>query len=219
MASSLFTQYENDYCNLATDVSRKLLALAALSGEQKRAKLREVENDVKSAERVIQRMDMEARSVGSEAGRELLVKLKEYKADLSKLKEDLRAQSVAGDTLSRAELGLDADRFSSSAGQRERLLKTTDTLNRTSERITQGRQQLMETEELGVSILQNLHSQRQTILRARDTLHEADDNISSARRVLASMSRRLMTNKLLMGGISFLLLASIVLVLYYKITH
>lgn len=41
-------------------------------------------------------MDMEARSVGAEAGRELLVKLKEYKADLAKLKEDLRAQSVAG---------------------------------------------------------------------------------------------------------------------------
>lgn len=57
-------------------------------------------------------------------------------------------------------------------------------------------------QELGVSILNDLHSQRQTITHARDTLHGADDNIATARRVLATMSRRLMTNKLIMGGVS-----------------
>lgn len=57
-------------------------------------------------------------------------------------------------------------------------------------------------QELGVSILNDLHRQRQTITNARDTLHGADDNIATARRVLATMSRRLMTNKLIMGGVS-----------------
>jgi Snare region anchored in the vesicle membrane C-terminus len=56
-------------------------------------------------------------------------------------------------------------------------------------------------QELGVSILNDLHRQRQTITNARDTLHGADDNIATARRVLATMSRRLMTNKLIMGGV------------------
>lgn len=72
-------------------------------------------------------------------------------------------------------------------------------------------------QELGVSILQDLHSQRQTILRARDTLHEADDNIAKARRVLATMSRRLMANKLIMFGIIGMLVASIVLIMYVKL--
>ena len=57
------------------------------------------------------------------------------------------------------------------------------------------------TQELGVNILNDLHRQRQTITNARDTLHGADDNIATARRVLATMSRRLMTNKLIMGGV------------------
>jgi hypothetical protein len=71
-------------------------------------------------------------------------------------------------------------------------------------------------QELGVSILQDLHRQRQTISHARDSLHGADDNISRARRVLASMSRRITTNKLIMVGIILLLLVAIVIVVYYK---
>lgn len=67
-----------------------------------------------------------------------------------------------------------------------------------------------------MSILQDLHRQRQTIGHARDTLHGADDNISRARRVLTSMSRRITTNKLIMIGIILLLLVSICLVVYYK---
>ncbi len=74
-------------------------------------------------------------------------------------------------------------------------------------------------QELGVSILQDLHRQRQTITHARDTLHGADDNIATARRVLASMSRRMMTNKLIMAGIALLLIGAIGLILYYKFNH
>lgn len=46
----------------------------------------------------------------------------------------------------RAELGLMDDYYQTSAGQRERLLQATDRLDKTSNRIQQGRQQLLETE-------------------------------------------------------------------------
>lgn len=57
------------------------------------------------------------------------------------------------------------------------------------------------------------------MVHARDTLHDADDNIGKARRVLASMSRRIMTNKLLMWGIILMLAAAICLILYFKIIN
>ncbi len=77
MASALFQQYENDYCAKATDVSRKLQGLAPLPAgvqrgtceslcvvgasrscmgfhtEQRRAKLREIDHEIKDAERVV----------------------------------------------------------------------------------------------------------------------------------------------------------------------
>ena len=51
-----------------------------------------------------------------------------------------------GGAAARAELGLAEDYYTTSAGQRERLLKTTDMLGKTSERIQAGRAQLHETE-------------------------------------------------------------------------
>jgi hypothetical protein len=72
------------------------------------------------------------------------------------------------------------------------------------------------SQELGTGILQNLASQRETIVRSRDTLHGADSNITKARKLLSGMSRRLMQNKLIMFGVMGLLLAAIILIIYFK---
>ncbi len=96
----------------------------------------------------LQRMDMEARSYSPDQARQLLQKVKEYKADLAALKEKSRraAAGAGGGPEARAELGLAGDYYQTSAGQRDRLLSATDRLNKTSDRIQQGRQQLHETE-------------------------------------------------------------------------
>ena len=60
---------------------------------------------------------------------------------------------------------------STSNDQRARLLNTTQRLERQNDTIEEGKRTLLETEELGVSILKDLHGQRETINRARDTLH------------------------------------------------
>ena len=78
----------------------------------------------------------------------VLGQVREYKADLAKLQESGKgaAASASGGAAARAELGLHDDYAQSSGGQRDRLLHTTEKLGRTGERITQGRQQLLETE-------------------------------------------------------------------------
>lgn len=77
-----------------------------------------------------------------------MLQVREYKADLAKLQESSKAAvgSASGGASARAELGLADDYGQTSAGQRERLLQTTDKMSKTGERITQGRQQLLETE-------------------------------------------------------------------------
>lgn len=54
--------------------------------------------------------------------------------------------STSGGQAARAELGLGDDFYDTSAGQRERMLQSTERLNKTGDRIRQGRQQLLETE-------------------------------------------------------------------------
>ncbi len=56
------------------------------------------------------------------------------------------SSSAAPGAAARAELGLEDDYYSTSAGQRERMLASTERLNKTGTRIQQGQQQLLETE-------------------------------------------------------------------------
>ena len=47
---------------------------------------------------------------------------------------------------------------------------STERLNKTSDRVRDGRRTMLETEELGVSILQDLNQQRQSLLHAHGTV-------------------------------------------------
>lgn len=104
-----------------------------------------------------------------------------------------------------------------SSNQRERLLMSTDRLNQSSDRIKESRKTMLETEELGVSILEDLHQQRQSLLNANNTLHGVDENIGKSRKILTAMSRRMSRNKWIIGCIIVVLLIAIALVLYFKL--
>lgn len=69
-----------------------------------------------------------------------------------------------------------------------------------------------------MSILSDLQRQRETILHSRDTLGGVDASIGQARQVLASMSRRITQNKVIMWGVIALLAGSIGLVLWAKVS-
>ncbi|MEW5300644.1 MAG: hypothetical protein WDW38_001206 [Sanguina aurantia] len=217
-AGALFNQFENAFSNASIDISRKITAIESLSGELRRKKIAEAEADIREADSVIKRMDMEARSVAPDKGRALQLKVKDHKANLVALKEQLKkasASASSGDA-ARAELGLGTDYSTSSMAQRDRLLNANQRLEQTNDRLASGKKMLAETDELGTGILQNLAAQRETLLHSRETLHAADEGISKARTILLGMSRRVMQNKFLMVGIILFLIAGICLIVYLK---
>lgn len=69
---------------------------------------------------------------------------------------------------------------------------------------------------MGSNILSSLHEQRQTILRSKETLAGADDNISKARKILSSMTRVMIQNKVIMGGVIAFLILGIALIIWAK---
>eukprot|EP00246_Nothoceros_aenigmaticus_P007399 TRINITY_DN2115_c0_g1_i1.p1 TRINITY_DN2115_c0_g1~~TRINITY_DN2115_c0_g1_i1.p1 ORF type:complete len:168 (+),score=23.49 TRINITY_DN2115_c0_g1_i1:342-845(+) len=163
-------------------------------------------------------MDLEARSLQPTLKSALLTKLREYKSDLNNLKRDVK-KSAAMDSAASRDALLEAGRaaeLKTSSDQREQLLASTDRLNQTGDRIKESRRTLMETEELGVSILQDLHQQRQSLLSSRDTLHGVDDGLSKSRKILNAMGRRMNRNKWTMWTVIAALVLSIILILYFK---
>ncbi|KAG7981774.1 hypothetical protein I3843_04G014600 [Carya illinoinensis] len=113
--------------------------------------------------------------------------------------------------------GIDEAESLASADQRTRLMMSTERLGKSGDRIKDSRRTMLETEELGVSILQDLHSQRQSLLHAHNTLHGVDDNIGKSKRIMTAMSRRMSRNKLIIGSIVAVLVIAIILILYFKL--
>ncbi|KAL1071313.1 hypothetical protein V6Z11_D11G080600 [Gossypium hirsutum] len=229
--SEVFEGYERQYCELSANLSKKCTAAAALGGdvsigrgyisdmEQKKQKVSDIRAGLENAEDLIRQMDLEARSLQPNVKTMLLAKLREYKSDLNNLKSEVKriaSGNINPDARDQLlESGM-ADALTASTNQRSRLVMTTERLNQSSDRIRDSRRTMLETEELGVSILQDLHSQRQALLHANNTLHGVDDNIGKSKRILTAMSRRMNRNKWIIGIIIAVLIITIAAVLYFK---
>lgn len=219
--SAVFDGYERQYCELSANLTKKCTSASLLNGEQKKQKLSEVKTGLDEAESLIRKMDLEARSLQPSLKANLLAKLREYKSDLNNLKREVKKASSTDSQTARDELlesGM-SDTLMASADQRGRLLMSTERMDQSSGRIKESRRTLLETEELGVSILQDLHQQRQTLLHTHDTVHGVDDNIGKSRKLLTSMVRRMNRNKWIIGGLIGVLIVAIILIAYFKISH
>ncbi|GER27146.1 DNA primase [Striga asiatica] len=220
--SQVFEGYERQYCEVSANLSKKITSAGLLDGEQKKQKLSEINGDIDNAETLIRKMDLEARSLPPSVKATLLAKLREYKTDLNNLKTEVKRITSANANLAVRDNLLEsgmADTLTASADQRGRLLMSTERLNKSGERIRESRKTMLETEDLGVSILQDLHQQRQSLLHAHNALHGVDDNISRSKKILTNMSRRMNRNKWIIGSIITVLVIAILLILYFKLTH
>nr|XP_051208203.1 vesicle transport v-SNARE 13-like isoform X2 [Lolium perenne] len=217
--SEVFEGYERQYCEISASLSRKCAAASALDGEKKKQKLSEIQADVQESESLIRKMDLEARSLQPSVKAGLLAKLREYKSDLSSVKGEVKRVSAPNAHQATREELLEAgmsDTLAASSDQRGRLMMTSERLNQSSERIRESQRTVFETEEIGVSILQDLHNQRQSLLHAHTTLHGVDDYIGKSKKILASMSKRMDRNKWIVGGIIAALVFAILFILYFK---
>ncbi|KAK2387700.1 vesicle transport v-SNARE [Trifolium repens] len=220
--SEVFDGYERQYCELSANLSHQCTAASALVGEQKKQKLSEINGGLEDADTLIRKMDLEARSLQPSMKATLLAKLREYKADLNNLKSEVKRIKSANVSVTARDELLELGRVDSLAvsnDQKGRLLMSTERLNQSTDKITNSRKTLLETEEIGASILQDLHQQRQSLLHAHKSLHGVDDNISKSKKILAAMSKRMSRNKWIVGSLMAALVLAIILILYFKLTH
>ncbi|XP_022843669.1 vesicle transport v-SNARE 13-like [Olea europaea var. sylvestris] len=229
--SEVFEGYERQYCEISANLSKKLTSASLLDGEQKKQKISEVKTGVDDAEALIRKMDLEARGLQPNVKAVLLAKLREYKSDLNNLKSEMKRISSA--SLNQAALNLffffffclegniiikNCKCLLVSANQRDRLLVSTERVNKSSDRIQESRKVMLETEDLGVALLQDLHQQRQSLSHANNTLHGVDDNVSRSKRIITSMSRRMNRNKWIIGAVITVLVIAIIVILYFKLS-
>lgn len=115
----------------------------------------------------LEQMDLEVREVESVKRQRCRTKLDCYRAELKRLTlEYIKARSVKQSALG-YDSAEDINDVRISSDQKQRLLDNSERIERSGRRLEEGYRVVVETQEIGNHVLQNLNEQRETIQRAR----------------------------------------------------
>lgn len=213
--SSLFDGYEGDFNLAIADAQSKLEQTYGLQDENRRVELMKlVESAIDDCHDLLDSMALEVQQIATHERASYNAKVRVYKSDLDKIKKELK--NLMDDKDRRQLFNGSGVENEENFNQRQKLLNTNASIERSSHRLQEATRTALESESVGSSILNNLRIQRDQILNARDTLSEADTYVDRSLKTLKSMTRRMATNKIITYGIIVVLILLILLVLYSK---
>ncbi|UOH82933.1 hypothetical protein LQV05_005646 [Cryptococcus neoformans] len=225
--TALFENYDEDLKQLFGSLKGKLDGeVKSLTGEQRKAALKRVSEEIDEAEEIVAQMEVELPSMPASIRQTYQGRLAASKQSLDKIKKtlkDLRLQSQRSDLLSGPGFAHGDDPYTDDPepySTRSRLLAGTQTLEDGTTRLDNAHRIALETEGVGSEILRNLRGQRDQLENTRDTaschLVQADSSIDRAAGTLKKMIFKMYQQKFLSAGIIIVLVLLILLVLYSK---
>ena len=185
----MFDHYESEYLSITRKAMEEIeLVDALLPGLERETISKRVTEAIQAAEEIVQSMDLEARSMGGEAKQQLIAQAKDYKSNIAAMKVRLKTAQTnsRAEEAARTELlsGADPALRMEADNQRSRLMASTQTLNRGTDKLRHATKIAMETEVVGQSILSDLSDQRATIAHARSTLSGASAGLDRSKKLL-----------------------------------
>lgn len=208
--TSRFQSYAQDIDLLTSDIEAKLQSITQNqdpSLEKEILALLEESNDI------LDSMELEVQSLPTTERAPVNAQVRSIKSQMTTFKTQLNDALY---TKNRNDLFGGNETSEGDHQQRQTLLSTNASIERSTQRLQDATRTALESENVGSSILSNLRTQRDQIINARDTLGDADNYVDRSLRTLGSMSRRLAQNKILTYGIIALLILLILLTLYSK---
>ncbi|XP_015927522.1 vesicle transport through interaction with t-SNAREs homolog 1B [Parasteatoda tepidariorum] len=225
MSSEIFENLEEDFISSRDGLSIKIDELVSKSsGQARKNLLREIQRELDDAQSVLEDLELEAKKAPYPFRLQMNNRLKSYRLDLNHMKKKV-SQSENNLATSKRNQLLGPSNPSSSAnypsgnvaaGNRGRLLQMNETIERTGQTITRTQQIAAETDQVGIAVVDELGAQRESLIRTKERLVDTDANLSRSRKILRSMYRRVMTNKLILIVIIILEVAILFGVAYYK---
>ncbi|CAL4068481.1 unnamed protein product, partial [Meganyctiphanes norvegica] len=191
------------------------------SQEERKRILSEIEDALDEANKTLVDMDIEVLKAPTQYRTTMSAKLQRYQNELSKhqIRLDQENPVVTG----RAALftpsssrGINQPNNEFDSRVRQQVLQGTAILDRTGDSIRRSHAIAIETEHVGTEVLGELGTQRETLERTRGRLMDTDAEISRSRRILSSMSRNVLYNKILLVIIIILEFGILAGLVYWK---
>ncbi|KCV69936.1 hypothetical protein H696_03401 [Fonticula alba] len=215
--SDLFNTYESEYHNVINSLRRRTSSdIPNSSGEKRKEFINAAKREVEEAKEILEQMDLECRDMPEKDRHSLQHRVRAFWNDLNRQEKRLH-QVIADSNREAVTAGAYTSSSHDSANQRDRIFEANQRLDAATDSLDRSLQVANESEQIGQSILSDLHRQRDQISHAHTTLHQADESIDSAAGILRGMRRRMMTNKAITTMIIIVLIAIIGLIIYLAI--
>jgi len=215
--ASLMQTFEQQYSALTAEVTVKIGKVPNLHGGEKLCMISDVEHQIDEVKELLEQMDLEVHNLSTSEKPRYKGRVKSYQQDLANLEKDFRKSRIALSAKAREQLiGEEGEGYDSAVeDQRQRLLDNSERLERSGKKLDVGYRVCVETEDIGNKVLEDLSSQRETITRARDRIHDMDSNLGKSSRVLSTITKRLLQNRLALFFVGLVLFVTVVLLIYY----
>ncbi|KAK6304880.1 hypothetical protein J4Q44_G00254660 [Coregonus suidteri] len=222
MSSEEFEKLQEIYKSLYDELKLMPDRLLKCQGEEKKRLVRTFDERHGEAVEVLQAMEQELIGAPSSYRNTISTKLRLYRRDLGKLQREVKSSDLSSSSSTRPAEGAygvyssQNEHSTQLQSQRTLLLQGHEHLNNASQSIERSQRIAAETDQIGVDIIEELGDQREQLDRTRDRLVNTGENLSRSRKILRAMSRRLMTNKLMLSVITLMELAILGAVVYLK---
>ncbi|KAI9697301.1 MAG: hypothetical protein M1836_004865 [Candelina mexicana] len=189
--SELFGSYEAELKLVQADLNQKLDQIPDLSGEPRKAAVRQAERALDEANELLDQMRIEKQNIPSAIRNKVNQRFRNFETDVDQCKRKLK-------TLSDDRKVLFGDRYTDNPTsdaqleQRQQLLSGTERMDRSSKRLRESQRLALETENIGRDTLADLQTQRETIVHTRANLLESEGYVDRSVKTLRGMARRYM---------------------------
>lgn len=165
-------------------------------------------------------MGLEVQDVDSTIKASFVSRLNCYQAELKRLTQEF--QNAKNETQIQMYDSSDFDELTTSGisnQQQRRLLDNSERIERTGNRLTEGYRTILETEQIGASVLEDLSAQRETIKKSRSRLREANEDLRQSSRIMNSMIMRSLRERAVLFGVVTIFIVVVCSTFYYAVSH
>jgi len=215
---ALFDQYEMELTHKIAVIRQRINQLGSFQGEKKKVVITETEIQLESVKEIYNKMEQIAKNSPRERARKLQTKLRTFEGDLSRLQRDLQSASLFSSSGNGPSNNFrDSDDFQvKELDHRQKILAGSAKIDESTERLNNAHRIAIETENIGTSVLGEMHGQKRQLEGIRSNLDLVNDNVTKGRKIISSMGRRVVTNKLILAVIICILLLTNGLIIYFK---
>ncbi|XP_059057865.1 vesicle transport through interaction with t-SNAREs homolog 1A [Achroia grisella] len=207
--ATLIQSYEQQYSVLTADITAKIGRLKLGNDDNRDQLTREIQANFDEANDLLEQLELESRGAGAGS------RVGAYRAELQRVRDEYRLV-ISNSASYNMESEDIYDDWSGVNEQHRKLLDNTERLERSGKNLTEGYRVVLETEQIGAAVLQDLSVQRETIQRSRGRLRETDEQLNRSSRLMNSMIIRALQDRFILVMV-FLILGVLMCVgLYFS---